>query len=59
MLDKMKEEMKRLSRHLEVARAVAEHEPIGIMKLRSSRSALSPDTILAPCAGTVGIYPCV
>jgi predicted transcriptional regulator len=33
MLDKMKEEIELLSRHLEVARAVAEHEPIGIMKL--------------------------
>ncbi len=33
MLDKMKEEIELLSRHLEVAQAVAEHEPIGIMKL--------------------------
>ena len=29
----MKEEIELLSRHIEVARAVAEHQPIGIMKL--------------------------
>ncbi|MEN6443209.1 MAG: hypothetical protein ABFC71_05630 [Methanoregula sp.] len=33
MLDKMKEEIELLSRHLDVARAVTEHQPIGIMKL--------------------------
>jgi predicted transcriptional regulator len=33
MLNKMKDEIELLSRHIEVARAVAEHEPIGIMKL--------------------------
>jgi len=33
MLDKMKDEIELLSRHLDVARAVAEHQPIGIMKL--------------------------
>jgi len=29
----MKDEIELLSRHIEVARAVAEHQPIGIMKL--------------------------
>lgn len=33
MLKKMREEIELLSRHLDVARAVAEHQPIGIMKL--------------------------
>jgi predicted transcriptional regulator len=33
MLQKMKDEIELLSRHIEVARAVAEHQPIGIMKL--------------------------
>ena len=33
MLRKMKEEIELLSRHIEVARAVVEHQPIGIMKL--------------------------
>jgi predicted transcriptional regulator len=33
MLEKMKDEIELLSRHIEVARAVAEHQPIGIMKL--------------------------
>jgi len=33
MLKKMKDEIELLSRHLEVAQAVAEHQPIGIMKL--------------------------
>lgn len=33
MLDKMKDEIELLSRHLDVVRAVAEHQPIGIMKL--------------------------
>ena len=33
MLKKMKEEIELLSRHIEVARTVAEHQPIGIMKL--------------------------
>lgn len=33
MLDKMKDEIELLSRHLDVARAVLEHQPIGIMKL--------------------------
>ena len=33
MLGKMKDEIELLSRHIEVARAVAEHQPIGIMKL--------------------------
>jgi len=33
MLKRMKEEIELLSRHIEVARAVAEHQPIGIMKL--------------------------
>jgi predicted transcriptional regulator len=33
MLKKMRDEVELLSRHLEVARAVAEHQPIGIMKL--------------------------
>lgn len=33
MLNKMKDEIELLSRHLEVAQAVAEHQPIGIMKL--------------------------
>ena len=33
MLKKMKDEIELLSRHIEVARAVADHEPIGIMKL--------------------------
>jgi predicted transcriptional regulator len=33
MLEKMKEEAELVSRHLQVARAVADHEPIGIMKL--------------------------
>ena len=33
MLKKMKDEIELLSRHLEVAQAVSEHQPIGIMKL--------------------------
>ena len=33
MLEKMKEEVELVGRHLEVARAVADHQPIGIMKL--------------------------
>jgi len=33
MLEKMKDEIELVSRHLEEARAVADHEPIGIMKL--------------------------
>lgn len=33
MLEKMKDEIDLVSRHLEVARAVADHQPIGIMKL--------------------------
>lgn len=33
MLRKMKDEIELLSRHIEVAWAVAEHQPIGIMKL--------------------------
>jgi predicted transcriptional regulator len=33
MLKKMRDEVELLSRHLEVARAVVEHQPIGIMKL--------------------------
>jgi predicted transcriptional regulator len=33
MLQKMKDEIELLSRHLEVAKAVADHQPIGIMKL--------------------------
>ncbi|MDD5143842.1 hypothetical protein [Methanoregula sp.] len=33
MLEKMKDEVELISRHLEVARAVADHQPIGIMKL--------------------------
>ena len=33
MLKKMKDEIELLSRHIDVARAVADHQPIGIMKL--------------------------
>jgi predicted transcriptional regulator len=33
MLKKMKDEIELLSRHIEVAKAVADHQPIGIMKL--------------------------
>jgi predicted transcriptional regulator len=33
MLKKMKDEIELLSRHIEVAKSVADHEPIGIMKL--------------------------
>jgi predicted transcriptional regulator len=33
MLNKMKDEIELVSRHLDVARAVAEQQPIGIMKL--------------------------
>ncbi len=33
MITKMKDEIELLSRHLEVAKAVADHQPIGIMKL--------------------------
>ena len=33
MLKKMRDEIDSSSRHLDVARAVAEHQPIGIMKL--------------------------
>jgi len=33
MITKMKDEIELLSRHLVVAKAVAEHQPIGIMKL--------------------------
>jgi predicted transcriptional regulator len=33
MLKKMKDEIELLSRHIGVAKAVADHQPIGIMKL--------------------------
>jgi len=33
MLEKMKDEIELLSRHIEVARAVVDNQPIGIMKL--------------------------
>ena len=33
MLKRMKDEIELLDRHIEVARTVAEHQPIGIMKL--------------------------
>jgi predicted transcriptional regulator len=33
MLQKMKDEIELLSRHLEIAKAVADHQPIGILKL--------------------------
>jgi predicted transcriptional regulator len=33
MLKKMKDEIELMSRHIAVARAVADHQPIGIMKL--------------------------
>ena len=33
MLNRMKDEIELMSRHLDVARAVADHQPIGIMKL--------------------------
>ena len=33
MLEKMKDEIELFSRHIEVARAVVDHQPIGIMKL--------------------------
>jgi len=33
MLKKIKDEIELLSRHIEVAKAVADYEPIGIMKL--------------------------
>lgn len=33
MIKKMKDEIELLSRHLDVAKAVADHQPIGIMKL--------------------------
>jgi len=33
MLEKMKEEIELIGRHLDVARSVADHQPIGIMKL--------------------------
>ncbi|MFY9750672.1 MAG: hypothetical protein WAK75_01135 [Methanoregula sp.] len=33
MLKRMKDEIELLSRHIEVARTVEEHQPIGIMKL--------------------------
>lgn len=33
MLEKMKDEIEHLSRHLEIAQVVADHQPIGIMKL--------------------------
>ena len=33
MLNRMKGEIELISRHLDVARAVADHQPIGIMKL--------------------------
>jgi predicted transcriptional regulator len=33
MLKKMKDEIELLRRHIDVAKAVADHEPIGIMKL--------------------------
>jgi predicted transcriptional regulator len=33
MLNKMKDEIELMSRHMDVARAVADHQPIGIMKL--------------------------
>jgi len=33
MLGKMKDEIELMSRHIEIARAVVDHQPIGIMKL--------------------------
>jgi predicted transcriptional regulator len=33
MIQKMKDEIELLRRHLQVARAVSDHQPIGIMKL--------------------------
>jgi predicted transcriptional regulator len=33
MLKRMRDEIELVSRHLDVARAVADHQPIGIMKL--------------------------
>ena len=33
MIEKMKDEIELISRHLDVARAVADNQPIGIMKL--------------------------
>ena len=33
MLEKLKDEIELVSRHLEVIRAVVDHQPIGIMKL--------------------------
>ncbi|MDD1703447.1 MAG: hypothetical protein LUQ31_10765 [Methanoregula sp.] len=33
MLGKLKDEIELLGRHIEVARTVAEHQPVGIMKL--------------------------
>jgi len=44
MLEKMKDEIELLSRHLEIAQAVADHQPIGIMKL-SERLDLPPHRI--------------
>ena len=33
MLERLKEEIELLTRHIQVAKAVVEHQPIGIMKL--------------------------
>ncbi len=33
MLQKMKDEIELLSRHIDIAKAVVDHQPIGIMKL--------------------------
>jgi predicted transcriptional regulator len=33
MLEKLKSEIERMGRHIRVAKAVADHQPIGIMKL--------------------------
>jgi predicted transcriptional regulator len=44
MLKKMKDEIELLGRHIEVARAVVDYQPIGIMKL-SELLALPPPRI--------------
>ncbi len=58
MLKKMKDEIELLSRHIAVAKAVADQEPIGIMKLaEQARSPFAPHPLLPACSGTTRVYP--
>ena len=58
MLKRMKDEIELLSRHIEVARTVAEHQPIGIMKLAEILDLPSHRiTVLSSRARAAGLHP--